>query len=151
MVVVPQTLRWPTGGSTGCRVEGACLVQPGLERLVWHVPPIILLEAGVLLGLFERLAMRLGGQSRVFQLLFTDDLKMVGQAASADNYHGLLEICGLLHRLIGYCKFEVELSERRTDCAVGGRSPAERGAGAHRSFSVLAWMKPLQRDGPHLS
>ena len=58
---------------------GTCLVQQGLERLVWHVPPIILLEAGVLLGLFERLAMRLGGHSRIFQLLFTDDLKMVGR------------------------------------------------------------------------
>ena len=75
---------------------GTCLVQQGLERLVWHVPPIILLEAGVLLGLFERLAMRLGGQSRVFQLLFTDDLKMVGQAASADNYHVCLNLW-LLH------------------------------------------------------
>lgn len=97
-------------------------------------------------GLFERLAMRLGGQSRVFQLLFTDDLKMVGQAASADNYHVCLKFLWLLH---GHCKFEVELPERRTDCAVGGRSPAERGLGLTGAlWSVLAWMKPLQRDGP---
>ena len=123
------------------------MVQPGLERLVWHVAPIILLEAGVLLGLFERLAMRLGGQSRVFQLLFTDDLKMVGRL----QVQTVIMVClKFVSFFIGYCKFEVELSERRTDCAVGGRSPAERGAGAHRSFSVLAWMKPLQRDGPHL-
>lgn len=51
-------------------------------------------------GLFERLAMRLGGQSRVFQLLFTDDLKMVGQAASADNYHVCLKFVGFFMAIV---------------------------------------------------
>jgi len=77
-------------------------------------------------GLFERLAMRLGGQSRVFQLLFTDDLRWWA-GCKCRQLSCLLEICGLLH---GHCKFEVELPERRTDCAVGGRSPAERGWGS---------------------
>ena len=90
-----------------------------------------------LASLLGRLVMRLGGQSHTFQLLFADDLKMV--AAGKDKYDHIWYMLmawlmlgtpfrwpkfrgGVCLEFVGfymdYCKFEVGLSERRTNWIV---------------------------------
>ena len=90
-----------------------------------------------LASLLGRLVMRLGGQSHAFQLLFADDLKMV--AAGEDKYDHIWYMLmawlmlgtpfrwpkfrgGVCLEFVGfymdYCKFEVGLSERRTNWIV---------------------------------
>ena len=128
-----------------------------------------------LASLLGRLVMRLGGQSHTFQLLFADDLKMV--AAGEDKYDHIWYMLmawlmlgtpfrwpkfrgGVCLEFVGfymdYCKFEVGLSERRTNWIVQWVETARQNGGmvTHRSFvelvgrlvyagQVLVWMKPL--------
>ena len=116
-----------------------------------------------------------GGQSHTFQLLFADDLKMV--AAGEDKYDRIWYMLvawlmlgtpfrwpkfrgGVCLEFVGfymdYCKFEVGLSERRTNWIVQWVEDARRNEGivTHRSFvelvgrlvyagQVLVWLKPL--------
>ena len=128
-----------------------------------------------LASLLGRLVMRLGGQSHTFQLLFADDLKMV--AAGEDKYDRIWYMLvawlmlgtpfrwpkfrgGVCLEFVGfymdYCKFEVGLSERRTNWIVQWVEDARRNEDivTHRSFvelvgrlvyagQVLVWLKPL--------
>eukprot|EP00435_Cladocopium_sp_Y103_P007668 s5210_g2.t1 len=126
-----------------------------------------------LASLVGRLVMRLAGQAHVFQLLFADDLKMV--AAGPDKYERVWHMLiawimfgapfrwpkfrgGVCLEFVGffmdYCKFEVGLSERRTNWIVQWikEAQANRGVVAHRSFvelvgrlvyasQVLTWLR----------
>ena len=128
---------------------------------------------------FARLAsllgrLRLNGQAHTFQLLFADDLKML--AAGEYKYHYIWYMLvawlmvgpfrwpkfrgGVCLEFVGfymdYCKFEVGLSEKRTNWIVQWIKEARRNEGvvAQRDFvqlvgrlvyagQALAWLKPL--------
>eukprot|EP00435_Cladocopium_sp_Y103_P006405 s3783_g2.t1 len=126
-----------------------------------------------LASLVGRLVMRLTGQAHVFQLLFADDLKMV--AAGTDKYDNVWQMLiawimfgapfrwpkfrgGVCLEFVGffmdYCKFEVGLSERRSNWIVQWirDAQANQGVVAHRSFvelvgrlvyasQVLTWLR----------
>eukprot|EP00435_Cladocopium_sp_Y103_P049925 s2541_g15.t1 len=126
-----------------------------------------------LASLVGRLVMRLTGQAHVFQLLFADDLKMV--AAGPDKYDQVWHMLiawimfgapfrwpkfrgGVCLEFVGffmdYCKFEVGLSERRSNWIVQWirEAQANQGVVAHRSFvelvgrlvyasQVLTWLR----------
>ena len=128
-----------------------------------------------LASLLGRLVMRLVGQGHSFQLLFADDLKML--AAGEDKYDRIWYMLiawlmlgtpfrwpkfrgGVCLEFVGfymdYCKFEVGLSERRSNWIVQWVEEARKNQGlvAHRSFiellgrlvyasQVLVWLKPL--------
>eukprot|EP00435_Cladocopium_sp_Y103_P056563 s1864_g19.t1 len=119
--------------------------------------------------------MRLRRQDHVFQLLFADDLKMM--AAGQDKYDLIWYLLiswimvgapfrwpkfrgGVCLEFVGfymdYCKFEVGLSERRTNWIVQWVQEVQGNQGlvAHRRFvelvgrlvyasQVLTWVKPL--------
>jgi len=160
-------------GLLGCRVEEVGPVW--FNRVGTFGVACAAYHFARLASLWGRLVMRLGGQSHVFQLLFADDLKMV--AAGADKYDRIWYMLiawlmlgtpfrwpkfrgGVCLEFVGffmdYCKFEVGLSERRTNWIVQWVEEARQNQGlvAHRSFvelvgrlvyagQVLVWMKPL--------
>ena len=111
-----------------------------------------------LASLMGRLVMRLWGQAHVFQLLFADDLKMVGAGSRKYDLIWYMLITwimvgspfrwpkfrgGVCLDFVGfymdYCKFEVGLSERRTAWIVDWVEEVQKNGGlvAHRSFVEL--------------
>ena len=160
-------------GPLGCRVEpdGPIWFNKvgtfGVACAAYHF--------GRLASLLGRLVLRLAGQAHVFQLLFADDLKLV--AAGEDKYDRIWYMLvawlmldtpfrwpkfrgGVCLEFVGfymdYCKFELGLSEKRTNWIVQWVEEARRNGGlvTHRSFielvgrlvyasQVLVWLKPL--------
>ena len=160
-------------GLLGCRVEpdGPIWFNKvgtfGVACAAYHF--------GRLASLLGRLVLRLAGQAHVFQLLFADDLKLV--AAGEDKYDRIWYMLvawlmmgtpfrwpkfrgGVCLEFVGfymdYCKFELGLSEKRTNWIVQWVEEARKNGGlvTHRSFielvgrlvyasQVLVWLKPL--------